>query len=67
MGRLGGAAGAAGPAVFARGMEARQGRDAQRLDAKHDSPTPRSRDAPNCIEPAIGKGSGVTNMRIGAA
>ena len=40
------AAGAAGQTVFARRMEARQGRDAQRLDAKHDSLAPRSGDAP---------------------
>ena len=39
-------AGAAGQTVFARRMEARQGRDAQRLDAKHDSLAPRSGDAP---------------------
>jgi hypothetical protein len=29
------------PCRIARGMDARQGRDAQRLDAKHDSPAPR--------------------------
>jgi hypothetical protein len=40
-------AGAAGQSVFARRMEARQGRDAQRLDAKHDSLAPRSGDAPD--------------------
>jgi hypothetical protein len=54
-GRLRHLAGEAGPfatprggGLFARGMEARQGRDTERsegLDAKHDSPAPRSGDA----------------------
>ena len=46
------------PARVARGMDARQGRDAgsncipRRLDAKHDSPAPHSGDAP-CISEAM--------------
>ena len=34
------------PGRVALGMEARQGRDAKRLDAEHDSPAPRSGEAP---------------------
>jgi hypothetical protein len=42
-------------------MEARQGQDAQRLDAKHDSPAPRSGEAPGANDL-----SGWVGTRIGA-
>ena len=42
-------AGAAGVAVLREGWKPVKGRDASRLDAQHDSPAPRSGDAPGWL------------------